>query len=232
MKPPSQSRPEDEYSSQELKIAARVARRARRQAASSAHLHSAHAHSAHAHSAHSAGSHTVHPRPRRVPRKSGNRWHAVVRALLLIGSGVLTLFFLTIISLVYADYRWIETQVRLKEEHLAALKSQQAAGRRRLVVLTSTKGREELLLEHGYIKPGDRILLFPVTPAEQRAAKLPRNDLASQSTTRDVGDSDASAWQRAGNALGRWWKSLGYTDEPDSSDSPPPQTSLAGESSD
>jgi hypothetical protein len=44
------------------------------------------------------------------------------------------------------------------------------------------KGRTQSLVERGYIKPGDRILLFPTTPEERLRAELPRNDLAPRRT--------------------------------------------------
>jgi hypothetical protein len=75
-----------------------------------------------------------------------------------------------------------------------------------LSVLTSSAGREQLLLEHGYLKPGDRFLLFPITPEEERAAALPKNDLSPHPPSMQIGEADDSAWQRAGRTIGRAWQ--------------------------
>jgi hypothetical protein len=78
---------------------------------------------------------------------------------------------------VISECRWVNGQIAHKAATLSDLKAQDDTGRRRLGALTSPGGRERMLVERGYIKPGSRLLLFPRTAAEQRAAQEPVNDL-------------------------------------------------------
>lgn len=73
------------------------------------------------------------------------------------------------ISSAQADFRQIHGQVVEKQAQFRALDKQRNDEKSRLAHLKSEKGREQLLAERGYLKPGDRILLFPAeekTPAE------------------------------------------------------------------
>ena len=126
-------------------------------------------------------------------------------------SGLVCLVLLAMISMVHADYRWMKKQADTKAELLAVLHEQQQTGKRRLAALASGEGHEQLLLEHGYIRPGDRILLFPATREEQRKREIPKNDLAPHppSMTEDSSSpATGSAWRRAGAVIGGWWQNL------------------------
>jgi len=131
--------------------------------------------------------------------------------LVLILGALASLFLLALIYVAHAEYSGIKAQVEGQEAKLAALDAQYEVGQRRLQALESGKGVERLLIEHGYIRPGDRILLFPPTPEEQAAAAWPKNDLTSRPAA-PVGDkpraAPSSAWQSGANVLRGWWKSL------------------------
>ncbi len=55
----------------------------------------------------------------------------------------------------------VSVQVAERQVQLDALERQKAEEQGRLAHLKSEKGREQLLVERGYLKPGDRFLLFP-----------------------------------------------------------------------
>ena len=55
----------------------------------------------------------------------------------------------------------VSVQVEEKQAHLWALERQRDEEKGRLAHLKSEKGRDQLLVERGYLKPGDRFLLFP-----------------------------------------------------------------------
>ena len=55
----------------------------------------------------------------------------------------------------------VRAQVEEKQTQLTALERQRDEEKGRLAHLKSEKGREQLLVERGYLKPGDRFLLFP-----------------------------------------------------------------------
>jgi hypothetical protein len=121
-----------------------------------------------------------------------------------------TAFWLCLTAMIFSvmqDLNSWQTQVNNKQVQLTALEDQLETGRKRLSVLQSPKGREQLLMEHGYIKPGDRILLFPATPEEKQAAQIPKNDLTAKPASIQ-GNRDGSAWRRAGETLRGWWQGL------------------------
>lgn len=60
-----------------------------------------------------------------------------------------------------ADHQMLRNAVAAKETQLAALDKQKVEDEKKLAYLKSDKGREQILAERGYMKPGDRILLFP-----------------------------------------------------------------------
>jgi len=70
-------------------------------------------------------------------------------------------FLLREISGAQADFRQIHQQVTEKQTQFRALDKQNSDEKARLAHLKSEKGREQLLAERGYLRPGDRILLFP-----------------------------------------------------------------------
>jgi hypothetical protein len=145
-------------------------------------------------------------RKRRAPRKKQKlgRGHVALLAL----SGMLCLVLLAMITIVHADYRSIKAKADAKAELLTILRERQKIAKRRLAVLESGEGREQLLLDNGYIRPGERILLFPATPEERRAARKSTNDLSPHETDEAENNDSGSAWQRAGAVLGGWWKTL------------------------
>lgn len=91
----------------------------------------------------------------------------------------------------------MQRRIARKQETLNDLKKQEENGRRRLAQLSSPRGREQVLVNNGYIKPGDRLLLFPRTEAEERAARAPRNDLVTREAPAQPGlwSRVTSAWR-------------------------------------
>ena len=107
---------------------------------------------------------------------------------------------------VHAEYRKWQTRVHQREDELAALNTQLTVGQKRLAALQSPQGREQLLIEHGYLRPGDRILEFPAAPEETRQAQLPPNDLAPRSEEwNNASTANGSMWRIAINSLQRRW---------------------------
>ena len=70
-------------------------------------------------------------------------------------------FLLNEIGGAQSDFRQIHNQVAEKQENFRILDKQRNDEKNRLAHLKSEKGREQLLAERGYLRPGDRILLFP-----------------------------------------------------------------------
>lgn len=134
------------------------------------------------------------------------------------GWAVFTLFMTVFVVLAamiqssLADYALFRGQVDTKEAQLQALRAQLHTGQQRLAGLQWEKGRTQSLVEHGYIQPGDRILLFPATPAEQLQADIPRNDLSPHPAppveSQRSGAGSTSAWRRAGDTVSNWWQAL------------------------
>ncbi len=134
------------------------------------------------------------------------------------GWAVFTLFMTVFVVLAamiqssLADYALFRGQVDSKEAQLQALRSQLHTGQQRLAGLQWEKGRTQSLVEHGYIQPGDRILLFPTTPEEQLQAEIPRNDLSPHPAptveSQRSGVGSTSAWRRAGDTVSNWWQAL------------------------
>ena len=79
----------------------------------------------------------------------------------LAASCVAGAFLLNAIGGAQADLRQIHKQVAEKQENFRVFDNQRNDENKRLAHLKSEKGREQLLAEHGYLRPGDRILLFP-----------------------------------------------------------------------
>lgn len=95
---------------------------------------------------------------RRELKKKRNRqsamvgWVAAAAATVMIGgmaAGVLS------------ELRSAESRVAQKRATLADLKTQFEIGKKRLSALSSASGKERVLVENGFVKPGQRLLLFP-----------------------------------------------------------------------
>lgn len=126
--------------------------------------------------------------------------------LIALVSAVFSLSLMAMTHVVWAEYRLYQGEVERKETTLDELQEQLETGHKRLAVLQSPKGREQLLIEHGYIRPGDRILLFPPTPEQRQAADIPKNDLSPHPAARIDDSANSSAWRRAGDTLQNWWQ--------------------------
>ena len=72
-----------------------------------------------------------------------------------------------------SDHQVIRRQLHDKQTQLAALEGQQREDEKKLAYLKSPKGREQILAERGYLKPGDRILLFPAEKPDETST--PKN---------------------------------------------------------
>lgn len=62
---------------------------------------------------------------------------------------------------VWSELRSAESRVAQKRATLADLKTQFEIGKKRLSALSSASGKERVLVENGFVKPGQRLLLFP-----------------------------------------------------------------------
>jgi hypothetical protein len=143
-------------------------------------------------------------------RLRGRRARKRIGATTLVCGLAASAFSLCLIVMTWAvlvDLRNWQGQVSAKQVQLEVLHEQLDSGRKRLAVLQSSKGREQLLHENGYIRPGDRILLFPTTPAENQDALPSPTDSATKPLVIENG-STSSSWRRAGDMLGTWWREL------------------------
>lgn len=68
---------------------------------------------------------------------------------------------------VWSELQTVKGRVSQKRSTLADLSAQLESGKRRLSALASSSGKERVLVENGYIKPGERLLLFPKTNAHK-----------------------------------------------------------------
>ncbi|RYG69568.1 hypothetical protein EON80_09575 [bacterium] len=62
---------------------------------------------------------------------------------------------------VLSELHSAEGRVSQKRATLADLKTQFEIGKKRLGALSSASGKERVLVENGFVKPGERLLLFP-----------------------------------------------------------------------
>ena len=144
-------------------------------------------------------------RQRRIARRNKMRrrraafgWQS---ALAVVATGLASVGICFFIGKSHASYRAFDAQVQAKTAALESLQEQQKTAKAHLALLESDKGRAQLLVERGYVRPGERILLFPETPGETRnSARLPSNDLAPAPKPLPP-----TAWQRAGDAVRNWF---------------------------
>ena len=66
------------------------------------------------------------------------------------------------------ELKGAKSRVAQKSATLADLGAQLESGKRRLSALASASGRERVLVENGFIKPGERLLLFPKTQSPKK----------------------------------------------------------------
>lgn len=62
---------------------------------------------------------------------------------------------------VWSELQTVKGRVAQKRSTLADLSMQLESGKKRLGALASSSGKERVLVENGFIKPGERLLLFP-----------------------------------------------------------------------
>jgi hypothetical protein len=108
-----------------------------------------------------------------------------------LGFAVASLLLMGGMFKVHSEYREWQMRVEKREEELAALKTQLAVGQKRLTALQSPQGREQVLVEHGYLRSGDRLLQFPPDAEESRQATLPPNDLTPHPVANNAPSSDS-----------------------------------------
>jgi len=127
--------------------------------------------------------------------------------LFVVPTVAFSLVLMALAHVVFADWRRYNSEEAIARAQLVALEEQLDNGKRRLAVLRSDKGREQLLVEHGFLKPGDRILLFPSEPGQDVPAPIAKNDLAPRrAAMRD--ENAGSAWNRASRSVRLWLDSL------------------------
>ncbi len=69
---------------------------------------------------------------------------------------------------VWREYKEVRAKVQTKQATLHDLRAQLARARKRLAGFNKGSGRERALAENGFVRPGERILLFPPSPEETR----------------------------------------------------------------
>ena len=62
---------------------------------------------------------------------------------------------------VWGEYKEVQARVRTKQVTLQALRVQLNRAKKRLSGFDRGSGRERALAENGFVRPGERILLFP-----------------------------------------------------------------------
>ena len=101
---------------------------------------------------------------RRIKAKRRLRWKRRLTPWEWAGfaaSCIACAFLLRGIVVAEGNFRHLRGQVSEKRVQLAALERQKSEEKNRLAHLQSEEGRDQLLAERGYLKPGTRILLFP-----------------------------------------------------------------------
>ncbi len=132
--------------------------------------------------------------------------------LLVIPTTAFSLMLMAMAHVVFRDWRSYESEASIAHAQLSALQEQLDTGQRRLSSLRSPKGREQILVEHGFIRPGDRMLLFPAEAASKPGTPEPSTPEASTSRTQsDIAArraihnaAPASPWDRAARAMTGW----------------------------
>ena len=68
---------------------------------------------------------------------------------------------------VWSEFQGAQGRVGEKRATLAVLTRELEIGKKRLRALASASGKERVLVENGFIKPGERLLLFPKETAKK-----------------------------------------------------------------
>jgi len=145
--------------------------------------------------------------PRRPRKRKSLPRLLFVSGVVFLGL-VVSVRILVSIDRAYADFHAFDNQARQKQAQFAALEAQSAAAGRRLKMLDSSKGRAQILVERGYVRPGERILLFPEESASGQNAVAPRRETNDLVAPREANAETLSPLQRAGHALGRMWQTV------------------------
>ena len=127
-------------------------------------------------------------------RRNKARAGGVLKALLV---SAFSLGLWVAIAIGLADFRWAQSELGQKRVQLAALQAQLETGQARLNALQVDKGQAQSLIEHGYVRSGDRILLFPPEPDAAHASLAAPSSAAK--TLRDSHAVSAGARPNAGN---------------------------------
>jgi len=171
----------------------------------------------HSHQAHAA------PRVVAVPAEDAQLWEETRRsraarraqqrrqrlcigwknAAVVVSASMVSLVLWVCTAHAYVTYDSWNEIARTKQSKMDDLIIQRDAARTRVALLSSNKGRAQLLVERGYLRAGERILLFPARSGEevrQRAARIPVNDLAPPSPPRV----EPTRWQKLARAVSQW----------------------------
>jgi hypothetical protein len=106
---------------------------------------------------------------RRELKKKRGRQSALVAWLLAVGASVMIGLAAAKVSV---ELDKAEGRVAQKRATLADLKTQFEIGKKRLKALNSASGKERVLVENGFVKPGQRLLLYP-KPTPKEPTKTP-----------------------------------------------------------
>jgi cell division protein FtsB len=139
---------------------------------------------------------------RRAALRKKRRTVVWKNAALLSVTGAISLVLWFYTAKAYIAYQDFDAQVRIKQARMASLEEQQAAARARVTLLSSDKGRAQLLIERGYLRPGERILQFPERPGDEArldASRTPSNDL-----TPPAPPPAPTRWQKLRDSFGGW----------------------------
>ncbi len=97
---------------------------------------------------------------RALKKKRGRQSNAVA----WLGAAAVTVAIAGTAAGIWTELEGAKARVSQKRATLTDLSAQFESGKRRLSALASASGRERVLVENGFIKPGERLLLFPQSP--------------------------------------------------------------------
>lgn len=107
-----------------------------------------------------------------------------------IASFSVSVFLVRSIALAESDHMRIQEQLSENRQQWDALERQRQEEEQRLTFLKSDEGRGQLLAERGYLKPGDRILLFPSekTEDEEENTNGNKNNITNESKNTEMSE--------------------------------------------